>query len=885
MPMEAELSAEIAAIGDKIRHLKAANDGGKASDEIKTLVAQLLTLKTQFKDVTGKAFDPPRKSKKTPLQPEKPSQTAEKSKKELNKERKKAHKNAVKAGVVDKSQATATAAGTGAGVVCAVPIGTATVKADKSESNKILKKAVHGGMELPIPDSMEDNGVIVFSSAGQLPRASYVVAQLINYTPGFRNYGRNTLSSALVPTLTLLDGRIVSGDFAIARYLARIKPELGLYGVAAKDALATKAAVPPSQIDAWLDFALTRLGATMEDDGGLQILDRVLKTQTFIVGHALSLADIGVWASISPLQKKLDLSPYLNVTRWLAHLEAYQSLFAKVDGSLKALKPIKAPAFVGPVEKTKDMGTCPPLKDAVDGQVVTRFPPEPSGYLHIGHIKACMLNNYYARRYHGKLIVRFDDTNPSKEKDEFEQSIIADLKRIDIVPDVVTYTSDYFPKIADFARQMICEGNAYMDNTAQEQMREERMEGINSKCRDQTPEENLALFEKMLKNAPDAQGYCMRGKIDMQAKNKTMCDPVFYRLNPTPHHRTGTKYQAYPTYDLACPIVDSLEGVTHALRTTEYNDRDFQYQWVLDTLQLRKVIIQSFARMNFVYSVLSKRKLQWFVDNGHVEGWTDPRFPTVQGVLRRGVQVEALREFILSQGASRRITDMEWDKFWTLNKRVLDPIAPRYFAIAKESSVRLTLTNVSSEVIGIPVARHPKDPSMGNKMVRFCSKLLLERDDVANFVVGEEVTLMRHGNMIVKKVNKTADGTITSVEAEDYPKGDFKKTKLKVTWLADVPDLVPLTLVEFDHLLNKPKLEEGDNFYDYLTETTRAEMHAVGDHELRNMKAGEVVQLERRGYFRVDVPYISDDKPIVMFMVPDGKVKAMSTLSTKLAHR
>ncbi|GMF55925.1 unnamed protein product [Phytophthora fragariaefolia] len=870
MATEAELTAQIAAAGDKVRDLKAAK---ASADEVKEAVAQLLALKAQFKDVTGKDFGPPpkpKKEKEKKPQPEAPKDPSKKSKKELNKERKKAHKHALKAGVADEAPAAAAAA--------AAPAVAPTV------GKKALKKAAHAGIELPTP-SAEDDGVIVFSSACQLPRASFVAAQLVKYAPGFRNFGRDAASAAVVPTLTLADGRIVSGDFAIARYLARSKPELGLYGVAAKDAAASEAALPPSQIDAWLDFALTRLGADLEDDGGLQILNRVLKSQTFIVGHALSLADIGVWAQVAPLQKKLDLAPFPNVTRWLTHLEAQQTLFAKVDGSLKALKPVKAPAPAGAAKKAKDTGSCPPLKDAVDGQVVTRFPPEPSGYLHIGHIKACMLNNYYARHYHGKLILRFDDTNPSKEKDEFEQSIIADLKRVDVVPDVVTYTSDYFPKIADFARQMIREGNAYMDNTSQEQMREERMEGINSKCRDQTPEENLALFEKMLKNAPEAQGYCMRGKIDMQAKNKTMRDPVFFRLNPTPHHRTGTKYQAYPTYDLACPIVDSIEGVTHALRTTEYNDRDFQYQWVLDTLRLRKVIIQGFARMNFVYSVLSKRKLQWFVDNGHVEGWTDPRFPTVQGVLRRGVQVEALREFILSQGASRRITDMEWDKFWTLNKRVLDPTAPRYFAIAKESSVPLTLTNVSNEVISIPVARHPKDPSMGNKMVRFCNKLLLERDDVNNFVEGEEVTLMRHGNIIVKKINKAADGTVTSVEAENHPEGDFKKTKLKVTWLADVPDLVPLTLVEFDHLLNKPKLEEGDDFHDFLTETTRAEMHAVGDHELRNMKEGQVVQLERRGYFRIDVPYVSDDKPIVMFMVPDGKVKAMSTLSTKLAHR
>ncbi|KAI9910649.1 hypothetical protein PsorP6_010223 [Peronosclerospora sorghi] len=874
MATESELTAQIAAAGDNVRALKASKDESKA-DELKAAVDALLALKKQFKDVTGKDFGPPPKAakkEKKAQQPEPPkvADPSKKSKKEINKERKKAQKHAVKAGKANETPA----------APCA-PAAARTALAPPS-ATKTLRKAPYAGMELLTPCA-KDDGAIFFSSAGQLPRTSYVLAQLVQYTPGFRNVGVDAASAAMVPTLHLSDGRIVSGDFAIARYLARTKPEFGLYGVAAKDAPVAEAAVPPSQIDAWLDFALTRLGSHVQDDGGLRTLDRVLKMQTFIVGHALSLADVAVWAQISLLQKQVTLSSFSNVTRWLAHLEQ-QTLFAKVEESLLAIKPLQASKTPTKASK-QDVGSCPPLKDAVDGHVVTRFPPEPSGYLHIGHIKACMLNNYYARHYHGKLILRFDDTNPSKEKDEFEQSILADLKRIDVVPDVVTYTSDYFPQIADFARQLIREGKAYMDNTSQEKMREERMEGINSKCREQTPDENLALFEKMLTNAPEAQGYCLRGKIDMQAKNKTLRDPVFYRLNPTPHHRTGTTYQAYPTYDLACPIVDSIEGVTHALRTTEYNDRDFQYQWVLDTLGLRKVIIQSFARMNFVYSVLSKRKLQWFVDNGHVEGWTDPRFPTVQGVLRRGVQVEALREFILSQGASRRITDMEWDKFWTLNKRVLDPVAPRYFAIAKEMAVPLTLTNVTSDVIGIPVARHPKDPSMGIKMVRFCNKLLLERDDVVHFVEGEEVTLMRHGNIFIHKVTKNAHGVITHVEAANHPEGDFKKTKLKVTWLADVPDLVPLTLVEFDHLLNKPKLEEGEDFHEFLTDTTRAEMHAVGDHELRNMKEGQVVQLERRGYFRVDVPYISDEKPLVLFMVPDGKVKAMSTLSTKLAHR
>ncbi|RLO09526.1 hypothetical protein DYB28_005517 [Aphanomyces astaci] len=374
-----------------------------------------------------------------------------------------------------------------------------------------------------------------------------------------------------------------------------------------------------------------------------------------------------------------------------------------------------------------------------------------------------------------------------------------------------------------------------MDNTAQEVMREERMVGIESAHRNASVSTNLALFDKLLVADPAAAGYCLRGKIDMQAKNKTLRDPVFFRANvKDAHHRTGTKYKAYPTYDFACPIVDSTEGVTHALRTTEYNDRDAQYQWVLQALQLRPVRIHAFARMNFVHSVLSKRKLQWFVDHGHVAGWNDPRFPTVQGVLRRGVTVEGLREFIISQGASRRITDMEWDKFWTINKKVIDPIAPRFFALDATRAVRVTVHGLPfTGVQGFPTALHPKNPNLGVNMKRLGADLLVERDDADAFN----------------------------------------------------DDVVPATLVEFDHLISKPKLEESDNFQDHLTPVTRAEMRAIGDHGLRNLKTGDVIQLERRGYFRVDQPFLSKDRPLVLFMIPDGKQRAMSTLSTNLAHR
>ena len=363
----------------------------------------------------------------------------------------------------------------------------------------------------------------------------------------------------------------------------------------------------------------------------------------------------------------------------------------------------KAAAAAGGAEEKKseggggDVGGCPALEGAEMGKVVTRFPPEPSGYLHIGHAKAVLLNEYYARRYKGKLLVRFDDTNPEKEKEEFEQNILNDLASLDVKPDAISHSSDHFEKSQELARKLIADGNAYMDDAQQLAMQEERkarvvslraytpvMELMGSKDEDEKLKElaratlavratapkpdadpdnwvritgeaaeagfalksgnkkydeafrksHLEAFERMLKGDDTYKQWCLRAKLDMASDNGTLRDPVLYRANDTPHHRTGTRYKAYPTYDLVCPIVDSIEGVTHALRTTEYNDRDFQYHALQKLMGLRLVRIWSFSKLNFVYTVLSKRKLQWFVDNGKVPNWNDPRFPTVQ--VRRG---------------------------------------------------------------------------------------------------------------------------------------------------------------------------------------------------------------------------------------------------------
>ncbi|EQC32783.1 hypothetical protein SDRG_09754 [Saprolegnia diclina VS20] len=859
----ASLTAKIADQGALVRDLKAK----KASkEEVMAAVTALLALKTTFKEVTGADYVDPNAKPAGEKKPKAAAPTPvedpnKKSKKELNKEAKKAKKAAIKDGDVPAPAPVAVAAPvTTTPLAVAAPVAGPTVFVQ------------------PPPAATETH--TIYFSASHLPLMSFVVATLIKSELDV--HFKSLTPPHALPVLVLPNGKNINGDAAIAKYLCRVYPDTGLYGVAKEPVLL-------SEIDAWVDYALGHIrSATVNTTAAF--LDAVLAERTFLIGFGLTLADIAIYTALTQVHYA-PTATLAHLTRWFTYLGS-QSVFASAKATLSAIKPARAITGKPPKEslpesqKGKTTGNCPPLEGAIVGQVVTRFPPEPSGYLHIGHIKACLLNDYYARAYEGKLIVRFDDTNPSKEKDEFEQAILQDLARLNIKPDVVTYTSDSFPQITELARQLIREGNGYMDNTSQEVMRDERMHGIESKCRNQDVATNLDLFEKMLLGDAAADGYCLRGKVDMQAKNKTLRDPVFFRSNATPHHRTGTKYKAYPTYDFACPIVDSNEGVTHALRTTEYNDRDAQYQWVLDALQLRKVRIHSFARMNFVHSVLSKRKLQWFVDQGVVEGWYDPRFPTVQGVLRRGVTVEALREFILSQGASRRIVDMEWDKFWTINKRVIDPIARRFFAIDAARAVRLNVHGLPfTGVQGLPTPLHPKNPELGHTVKRLSSSLLIERDDANNFSIGEDVTLMRYGNVTITSINKNSDGEIVSVDAKDHPAGDFKKTKLKITWLAQVDDIVPATLVEFDHLISKPKLEENDNFVDHLTPVTRAEMHALGDHGLRNLQYGDVIQLERRGYFRVDAPYVSKDKPLVLFMIPDGKQRAMSTLSTNLAHR
>eukprot|EP00177_Eucheuma_denticulatum_P002124 GFKZ01003790.1.p1 GENE.GFKZ01003790.1~~GFKZ01003790.1.p1 ORF type:complete len:529 (+),score=92.86 GFKZ01003790.1:191-1777(+) len=501
------------------------------------------------------------------------------------------------------------------------------------------------------------------------------------------------------------------------------------------------------------------------------------------------------------------------------------------------------------------------LKGAEPGKVVTRFPPEPSGFLHIGHAKAALLNDYFARSYQGKLIVRFDDTNTDKATQGFQDAIVADLAKLGIKPDVVEYTSDYFPRLLEVAEQFIRQDKAYVDSTPPELMKQQRLKKEANEYRSQSVEENLRMWKEMINATPEGEKAVLRAKIDMRHKNGTLRDPTMYRTKKIPHHRTGETYNVYPTYDFSCPLVDSWEGVTHALRSLEYKDREKQYQWFCKAADVRCPQIWEFSRLDFVRTVLSKRKLQRLVDLGAAKSWDDPRFPTIQGVRRRGMTIQGLRAFILSQGASRNNTTQEWDKIWTVNKRVIDPIAPRHVALKMDKAKTVVISNVDEDVKAMP--KHKKNAELGTKSVIYQSRILVEGEDADSFAVGEKVTFMDWGNMEI--TGRDEDGNLQANYLPDDQ--NFKGTK-KVTWLADVDDLVPIKVCKYGDILTKDRLEEDDEFEDYINKNSEDIEPLVGDINLRLVKTGDTIQLERRGYYICD----STVPPLTLIEIPDGKV-------------
>lgn len=522
------------------------------------------------------------------------------------------------------------------------------------------------------------------------------------------------------------------------------------------------------------------------------------------------------------------------------------------------------------------------LKNTENG-IVTRFPPEPSGYLHIGHAKAALLNDFFAHDFlpsttggpRGKLRLRWDDTNPTKEKQEFQDAIKKDLELLGIVHDEESYTSNYFDRLHGDCVTMIKSGKAFADDTEQATMSTERLAKQPSKRRDQSVEDNLARFKEMETGSEEGQRWCIRAKISFNHKNAAMRDPTIYRCNMTPHHRLGTRWKIYPLYDFACAIVDSIEGVTHALRTIEYHDHNALYDWIQNELGLRPVEIFDFSKLTFIKTVLSKRKLTKLVDMGKVSGWDDPRMPTVRGIRRRGMEVEALREFMVSQGPSKNIVLMDWFSIWTINKRVIDPKASRYTAVAADKAVNCTLAGGPEKPMVEDKPKHMKY-DLGTKKVWHSSSIILDQDDAKTFEQDEEITLMNWGNAFVRKISKDADGDIQEMDLELYLEGDFKKTSKKVTWLSNDQKLVDVEMVDFAPLFTKDKLDDEDiadlENCKFFSPQTEFRTKALADCNVADIKENDVMQFDRKGYFRCDKEATASS-PAIFFQIPTGKSK------------
>eukprot|EP00924_Labyrinthula_sp_SR-Ha-C_P005348 maker-scaffold_1-snap-gene-29.39-mRNA-1 protein AED:0.01 eAED:0.01 QI:0/0/0.5/0.5/0/0/2/40/755 len=664
-------------------------------------------------------------------------------------------------------------------------------------------------------------------------------------------------------------------QLSTARLLCRMNPNYNIYPLLSPQGT--------FEVDILLDFFADERSTPK---ALTETFEKHFEEHTFLVAEKLSLADFALCSYF--YFHNVDLNIFVHLKRWRETLPEMSKQTRRQPAQGTKGKKVKGPSL-------------PDLHhlDTIKGKVTTRFPPEPSGHLHIGHCKALFLNQYYKEKYAGNMLFRFDDTNPSKEKEEYENGIVNDLITLGFDVSKVTHTSDYFKMITEHARTLIKKGLAYMDNSSPEVMKTQRDQGEDSVCRVYDAEKNMELFEAMLvaKKPKDGDGekWCLRAKIDMQSKNKTLRDPVLYRQSD-PHPRTGST--ACPTYDLACPIVDSVEGVTHALRDMNYKDRIPLYKWVLESLELRDVHLHDFSRMNFVHTIMSKRKLKWCVEEGLVDGWNDPRFPTVKGILRRGLQVQALKDYMVSQGASRKIADIEWDKLWNLNKKLLDPVVPRFMAVGREpgSTITLKLTNFkqifasngNSKIGGKYIPKHPKDKNgekFGNKFLACTEKLILEKGDFdlgTPVKVGEQILLLQLG---VVELSSIKGGEL---EGNFIPNGDVSKPERKVHWLAEHSALkVPARIWEYDHLLTKPILGPEDDFKDFLNKQSLATTEVWGSQDLRNLKKGDCCQLLRRGYFRVDKSY-SDAGVVELVMIPDGKQKSVSSFSAatdKISHK
>lgn len=510
------------------------------------------------------------------------------------------------------------------------------------------------------------------------------------------------------------------------------------------------------------------------------------------------------------------------------------------------------------------------------GRVHTRFPPEPNGYLHIGHAKSICLNFGLAREFNGKCNLRFDDTNPSKEETEYVESIIEDVRWLGFDwEDRLFYASDYFDQLFEWAVQLIKQGQAYVCDLTADQVRETRgtttEPGKESPWRNRSVEENLDLFYRMRDGEfPDASR-TLRSKIDMASPNFNMRDPVMYRILRAEHHRTGNKWCIYPMYDFTHGECDSIEGITHSICTLEFEDHRPLYDWYVENLGIHRPQQIEFDRLNLTNTMLSKRKLLLLVQKGYVFGWNDPRMPTLSGMRRRGYTPEGIRNFCGSIGVSKTNGIIEFALLEHHLREDLNRRAARVMAVI--DPIKVIIDNYpDGQVEELEAANHPDDPSMGTRTVPFSKVLYIERDDFREvpppkyyrLFPGQEVRLRYAYFIKCVSVVKDANGEVVEIHCTYDPESrggnspDGRKVKSTIHWVS-AEHAVTFEARLYENLL----LEDAPQAEDIATQLNPNSLivksEAKIEPSVKGVKAGTHFQFERVGYFCVD-PDTTDDK-------------------------
>ncbi len=512
-------------------------------------------------------------------------------------------------------------------------------------------------------------------------------------------------------------------------------------------------------------------------------------------------------------------------------------------------------------------------KDLADGKhtsVHTRFPPEPNGYLHIGHAKSICLNFGIAQDYQGQCNLRFDDTNPEKEDIEYVDSIKKDVSWLGFEwSGDICYSSDYFDKLYEYALELINKGLAYVEELTPDQIREYRgtltEAGKHSPYRDRTVEENLALFEKMRAGGFKEGEACLRAKIDMSSSFMVLRDPVIYRVRFAEHHQTGDKWCIYPMYDFTHCISDALEGITHSLCTLEFQDNRRLYDWVLDNITIDCHPRQyEFSRLNLEYTVMSKRKLNQLVTEKLVNGWDDPRMPTISGLRRRGFTAASIREFCKRIGVTKQDNMIEFSSLESCIRDDLNNNAPRAMAVL--DPVKIVIENYDADSIEVlNIANHPNNPEMGSRDVPFTREVWIEREDFreeANkkykrLVLGKEVRL--RGAYVIKaeRVEKDQDGNITTIFCTYDPATlgknpeDGRKVKGVIHWVS-ADKALPAEFRLYDRLFTVPNPAAADDFAATINPESLVKMNGFVEPSLKSAEAEAGYQFERMGYFCAD---------------------------------